>query len=82
MLSHQNLHLNHNINFPFRNLAVGEKNLPENNVVHRLWIPIWFLHYGKLDSVRAPHAAHRHVQLSVGEDGAAIPHSNVLQSLS
>ena len=65
----------------FRNL-VREKDLPENYVVHRLGISIGSLLHSKLDAVRAAHAAHRHVELTVGEEWASVPHSHILEGLS
>ena len=63
-------------------ILVGEKNLPEHNVVHRLWIVVRVFLHCELDVVRAPHAADRHVQLTVGEEGAPAPHSDILEGLS
>ena len=65
----------------FRNLD-GEKNLPEHNIVHCLWIAVRVFLHSELDVVGAPHAAHRHVQLAVGEEGASVPQTHILESLS
>ena len=64
----------------FWSILVGEKNLPENNVVHCLWIAVWSFHHSEL--LWTPDPAHRHIQLAVSEDGAPVPHSNKLESLS
>ena len=63
-------------------ILVGEKNLPEHNVVHRFWIAVRVFLHRELDLVGAPHAAHRHVQQTMGEEGAPVPHPNILESLS
>ena len=64
-----------------RNL-IGEKNLPEHNVVHRLWVAVRVFLHRELDLVGAPHAAHCDVELTVGEEGAPAPHSDILEGLS
>ena len=61
---------------------VREKNLPEHNVVHCLRIAVRVFLHRELDVVGAAHAAHRHVQLAVGEEGAPAPHSDILEGLS
>ena len=63
-------------------ILVGEKNLLEHNVVHRLWIAVRVFLNRELDVVRAAHAAHRHVELTVGEERAPAPHSDILEGLS
>ena len=64
-----------------RNL-IGEKNLPEHNVVHRLWVAVRVFLHRELDLVGAPHAAHCDVELTVGEEGAPVPHPDILEGLS
>ena len=64
-----------------RNL-IGEENLPEHNIVHRLRIAVRVFLHRELDVVGTPHAAHRDVELTVGEEGASVPHSDILEGLS
>ena len=64
-----------------RNL-IGEENLPEHNIVHRLWIAVRVFLHSELDVVGAPHAAHRDVELTVGEEGDPAPHPDILEGLS
>ena len=64
-----------------RNL-IGEENLPEHNIVHRLWISVRCFLHSELDVVWAAHAAHRDVELTVGEERAPAPHSDKLEGLS
>ena len=61
---------------------IGEKNLPEHNIVHRLWIAVRCFLHSELDVVWAAHAAHRDVELTVGEERAPAPHSDILEGLS